>query len=235
MLRLFARLLITALGLIALGGTVGFAQSGQISGHVTDPQGAAIPDAAVQIVNQDRNLKRDAKTDSGGAYSAAYLPAGKYEVRVQKEGFSSGNRVVELTVGQALVLDIQMTIASAQSEVTVQAETNNQIELGTASLSTTMSNQEVAAYGLNGRNFSQLITMAPGVSNQTGQDEAKVGVAGSAKFSVNGGRVEYNTFEVDGSDVLNTSINASRGQGEPLMVYPSIDAIQEMKVLTGGL
>ncbi len=86
---------------------------------------------------------------------------------------------------------------------------------------------------LNGRNFSQLITMAPGVSNQTNQDEAKVGVAGSAKFSVNGGRVEYNTFEVDGSDVLNTSINASRGQGEPLMVYPSIDAIQEMKVLTG--
>ncbi len=58
------------------------------------------------------------------------------------------------------------------------------------------------------------------------------GVAGSAKFSVNGGRVEYNTFSVDGSDVLNTSINASRGQGEPLMVYPSIDAIQDMKVLT---
>ncbi len=60
---------------------------------------------------------------------------------------------------------------------------------------------------------SQLITMAPGVSNQTNQDEAKVGVAGSAKSAVNGGRVEYNTFEVDGSDVLNTSINASRGQG----------------------
>ena len=88
--------------------------------------------------------------------------------------------------------------------------------------------------GLNGRNFSQLVTHTPGVSNQTGQDEAKVGVAGSAKFSVNGGRVEYNTFEVDGSDVLNTSINASRGQGEPLIVYPSIDAIQDMQVLTSN-
>jgi hypothetical protein len=74
----------------------------------------------------------------------------------------------------------------------------------------------------------------PGVSNQTGQDEAKVGLAGSAKFSVNGGRVEYNTFEVDGSDVLNTSINASRGQGEPLIVYPSIDAIQDIQVLTSN-
>jgi hypothetical protein len=233
MLRLFTRLLIIALGLIALGGTVGFAQSGQISGHVTDQQGAAIPDAAVQIVNPDRNFKRDTTTNGQGTYSATYLPAGRYEVNFRKEGFSSGNRVVQLEPGQALVLDMQLTVASTQSEVTVQAETTNQIELGTASLSTTLSNDEVAAYGLNGRNFSQLITMAPGVSNQTNQDEAKVGVAGSAKFSVNGGRVEYNTFEVDGSDVLNTSINTSRGQGEPLMVYPSIDAIQEMKVLTG--
>ncbi|WP_446744589.1 carboxypeptidase regulatory-like domain-containing protein [Silvibacterium acidisoli] len=233
MLRLFPRLLIVALGFLAFGGAVGFAQSGQISGRITDPQSAAIPGAAVQIVNQDRNFKRDTTTNNEGMYSASYLPPGRYEINVKKEGFSSGDREVPLAVGQALVLDIQMTVASSNTDVTVQAETSNQIELGTASLSTTMSNEEVAAYGLNGRNFAQLITMAPGVSNQTGQDEAKVGVAGSAKFSVNGGRVEYNTFEVDGSDVLNTSINASRGQGEPLMVYPSIDAIQEMKVLTG--
>jgi hypothetical protein len=190
MFRFFARLLITALGLIALGGTVGFAQSGQISGRVIDPQGGAIPDAAVQIVNQERNLKRDTSTNGEGAYSASYLPAGKYELRVQKEGFSSGNKVVQLTVGQALILDIQMTVASTQTDVTVEAETSNQIEFSSASMATTVSNEEVAAYGLNGRNFSQLITMAPGVSNQTGQDEAKVGVAGSAKFSVNGGRVE---------------------------------------------
>lgn len=233
MFRFFARLLVSALGVIALGGTVGFAQSGQISGRVTDQQGEAIPEATVQIVNQDRNFKRDATTNGQGNYSASYLPAGKYEINVKKEGFSSGNRGVQLAAGQSLIVDIQMTVASTQSEVTVLADTSNQIELGSASLATTVSNEEVAAYGLNGRNFSQLITMAPGVSNQTGQDEAKVGVAGSAKFSVNGGRVEYNTFEVDGSDVLNTSINASRGQGEPLMVYPSIDAIQEMKVLTG--
>ncbi len=69
------------------------------------------------------------------------------------------------------------------------------------------------------------------MSNQTGQDEAKVGVVGSVKYSVNGGRVEYNTFEVDGSDVLNTGLN---GAASTLMVYPSIDAIQEVKVLTSN-
>ena len=233
MLRQLARLLIMGLALIALGNAIGYAQSGQILGHITDPQGAAIPGATVQIVNQDRNFERETKTDNQGAYSAPYLPPGKYQVSVQKEGFSSGNRVLQLTVGQALILDIQMTVASAKSEVTVEAGESNRVEMESSSMATTLSNDEVAGYALNGRNFSQLITMAPGVSNQTGQDEAKVGVAGSAKFSVNGGRVEYNTFEIDGSDVLNTSINTSRGQGEPLMVYPSIDAIQEVKVITG--
>src|SRR5262249_40066079 len=72
---------------------------------------------------------------------------------------------------------------------------------------------------------------APGVSNQTGQDEAKVGVTGSVKYSVNGGRVEYNSFEIDGSDVLNTGLN---GASSTLMVYPSLDAIQEVKVLTSN-
>ena len=84
---------------------------------------------------------------------------------------------------------------------------------------------------LNGRNFTQLIALTPGVSNQTGQDEAKVGVVGSVKYSVNGGRVEYNTFEVDGSDVLNAGLN---GAESTLVVYPSLDAIQEVKVLTSN-
>ncbi len=77
----------------------------------------------------------------------------------------------------------------------------------------------------------QLIALTPGVSNQTGQDEAKVGVSGSVKYSVNGGRVEYNNFEVDGSDVLNAGLN---GAESTLMVYPSLDAIQEVKVLTSN-
>jgi len=85
--------------------------------------------------------------------------------------------------------------------------------------------------GLNGRNFTQLIALAPGVSNQTGQDEAKVGVVGSVKYSVNGGRVEYNSYEIDGSDVLNTGLN---GSASTLMVYPSLDGIQEVKVLTSN-
>jgi hypothetical protein len=209
-------------------------QTGRFTGTVADPDGNAISGASVLVLNQDTLVSRSTKTDSVGAYQILALPTGRYQVIVEADGFerrSSG--ILKLSTGQAIAFNARLTLTHVETKVEVSgAAGQTMIETDTASLSTSLGQQEVTGYGLNGRNFSQLITMAPGVSNQTGQDEAKVGVAGSAKFSVNGGRVEYNTFSVDGSDVLNTSINASRGQGEPLMVYPSIDAIQDMKVLT---
>ena len=121
--------------------------------------------------------------------------------------------------------------ASGKTEVNVESSGVGQVETESSTVSGTITQKEVVSIGLNGRNFTQLIALAPGVSNQTGQDEAKVGVVGSVKYSVNGGRVEYNSFEVDGSDVLNTGLN---GASSTLMVYPSLDAVQEVKVLTSN-
>ena len=235
MLRSLTRFLYSTALIAVLGGALAYGQqaTGRISGQVTDPNGRVIPAATVQIVNQDTLVQRTGKTDATGAFDFLSLSPGHYQLIVEADGFERKQEVVTLVSGQAVVFDARMSVRSEQTQVeVVGAAAPAAVETDTASISTTIGQEEVTGYGLNGRNFSQLITMSPGVSNQTGQDEAKVGVAGSAKFSVNGGRVEYNTFEVDGSDVLNTSINASRGQGEPLMVYPSVDAIQEMKVLT---
>src|SRR5260370_22270982 len=116
-------------------------------------------------------------------------------------------------------------------EVKVESGSLGRGETESAAVSGTITEKEVVSIGLNGRNFTQLIALARGVSNQTGEDEAKVGVVGSVKYSVIGGRVEYNTFEVDGGDVLNTGLN---GASSTLMVYPSLDAIQEVKVLTSN-
>jgi hypothetical protein len=234
MKRLQIRLLLGLLVLGWMGALSAWAQEGQFSGQVTDQDGKAIAGAHAQVVNQETLVKRDTTTDAAGNYTVRVLPPGKYQVIVDADGFTRRtSEIISLVANQTIVFNAQMTVGAASTDVTVSG-TAESIELANASISTTRSTQEVTGYGLNGRNFSQLISMAPGVSNQTGQDEAKVGVAGSAKFSVNGGRVEYNTFEVDGSDVLNTSITASRGQGEPLMVYPSIDAIQELQVLTSN-
>jgi len=234
MFRYVVRWIPVLILLSLLSGTYALAQNGRISGLVSDGQGGVIPGATVQVLSQDRAISRKAKSDDSGNYTLPYLPAGIYQIVVTSQGFSTlASPTISLQAGQAYVFNAQLAVASEKTEINVAAPgETTQVDLDSASMSTTLSKKEVTGYGLNGRNFSQLLSLAPGVSNQTGQDEAKVGVAGSAKFSVNGGRVEYNTFEVDGSDVLNTSINASRGQGEPLIVYPSIDAIQEMKVLT---
>ena len=92
----------------------------------------------------------------------------------------------------------------------------------------TITSKELTQLQLNGRNFTQLITLVPGVSNQTGQDEGRVGVEGSISYSVNGGRTEYNNWEVDGGDMMDNGSNFS------LNVYPSVEAIQEVQVLTSN-
>jgi hypothetical protein len=236
MLRTIARRLLAAFLLLFLAAVSAYAQTGRIFGTVADQQGNPINVASVHVVNQDTQDKKETTSDANGAYAVLFLPAGNYQVTVESAGFSpTTSPVIPLAAAQASEYNAQLSIEGATANVVVNGgSVANSVELDTASISTTLSTQQVTSFGLNGRNVSQLLTMAPGVSNQSGQDEAKVGVAGSAKFSVNGGRVEYNSFEVDGSDVLNTSINASRGQGLPLMVYPSIDAIEEMKVLTSN-
>ncbi len=212
------------------------AQNGRISGQVIDPQGKAIANASVQIVNQGGTLQRDTKSDANGAYAFADLPPDTYLLVVQAPGFADYTSDPQtLAASQTITFNAKLKSVKGESTtVVVQGGGANRIELESATISGTISNQEVTSLGLNGRNFMQLTTTTPGVSNQSGQDEAKVGVAGSAKFSVNGGRVEYNTFTIDGSDVLNTSINASRGQGQPLIVYPSLDAIQDIQVMTSN-
>jgi hypothetical protein len=224
------------MALMLLGGVSAAAQNGRITGQVTDPQGKTISGAAVQVVNQEGTLQHDTKTDASGTYAFADLPPGTYLIVVQAEGFDAFTSDPQtLAAGQTVTLNPHVKSVKAEgTTVVVEGGGGGRIELESATISGTLSNKEVVTLQLNGRNFSQLVTTTAGVSNQSGQDEAKVGVAGSAKFSVNGGRVEYNTFVVDGSDVLNTGINASRGQGLPLIVYPSIDSIQDMQVLTSN-
>ncbi len=237
MLRSIVRYLFPICLFVLFGGTFAFAQTGRISGTVTDPDGNAIQGATVQVVNQATNAKTEATSGADGTYTIQFLPAGSYQVNITSPGFNSTTSpLITLAQGQASVFNTKLVIEGASPEtVTVTGETDTTtVDLSKAEISTTLPEVEVKSFGLNGRNIEGLLANSPGVSDQTGQDEKKVGIAGSAKFSVNGGRVEYNTFEVDGSDVLNTSINASRGQGEPLMVYPSIDAIEETKVLTSN-
>ncbi len=202
-----------------------------IHGTVTDQTQAVVTGAKV-VLSNGAAFKQETQTNEKGVYSFVDLDAGTYSLSITAPNFAVKTLdYITLTAGLEVTLDAPLEPAGEKTEVNVESGNVGRVETETASVSGTITQKEVVSIGLNGRNFTQLIALAPGVSNQTGQDEAKVGVVGSVKYSVNGGRVEYNTFEVDGSDVLNTGLN---GASSTLMVYPSLDAIQEVKVLTSN-
>jgi Carboxypeptidase regulatory-like domain len=198
-------------------------------GSVADASGALIPNGTATATGGAGTVT--AVSNSRGQYVLNGLTPGQYKISVSAEGFQPFNSDVTLSANQALEVDVTLQPLSAKTEVNVEAGGPSQIQTESAHIEGTITEKEVLKTGLNGRNFTQLIALAPGVSNQTGQDEALVGVKGSVKYSVNGGRVEYNSFDVDGSDVLNAGLN---GAESTLMVYPSLDAIQEVKVLTSN-
>ncbi len=200
-----------------------------VSGVVTDQSGAVIPGAVVTLTGA-----AGTKTTTSGAnghYVVSGLTPGSYKLKVTAPNFAPFETDLTLVRGQSVEIPAGLLPPSAVENVNVTAGGPAQVETGASNIEGTITEKEVISTGLNGRNFTQLIALAPGVSNQTGQDEAKVGVAGSVKYSVNGGRVEYNNFDVDGSDVLNAGLN---GAESTLMVYPSLDAIKEVKVLTSN-
>ena len=232
----FAKLLLSGASflLVVLLTVVGHAQNARFSGVVTDTGNAAIPQAKIDITNQDGGTQFHAVSGDDGSYSVPFLTAGSYRFVVQAPGFETLTKDVTLGMGQSLEFNLQLSVQGASTTVNVEGGAGSeltQLHLENSEVSGTIVGKEVAALQLNGRNFSQLIALAPGVSNQTSQDEAKVGMAGSVSYSVNGGRTEYNSFQVDGSETLNVGINRNHST---LIVYPSIDAIQEIKVLTSN-
>ena len=202
-----------------------------IAGAVTDQTGAVLPGATVTVAGA-AGLTRTATTNDQGAYSINNVPAGTYGITVSAPNFKdfhTDNLI--LGSGQSLPFDATLEPAGEKTSLNVEGQKVSQVETETSQIVGTVTQRELVSLGLNGRNFTQLIALTPGVSNQTGQDEAKVGVLGSVRYSVNGGRVEYNSFNVDGGDVLNAGLNGSQST---LIVYPSLDALSQVQVLTSN-
>jgi hypothetical protein len=208
----------------------GWAQdTGSITGTVKDPSGAAVANAAVVVASPDHGIDRHTATNSSGDFSEAALPGGTYNILVSAPGFKKYQaKGVVLDVAQKARVDVSLEVGAISTEVVVEGSNVAQVETQSSDLSGTVNGKEISQLELNGRNFTQLVTLTPGVSNQTGQDEGTVGVYGNVSFSMNGGRVEYNNWELDGGD------NMDNGSNSTLNVYPSIDAIAEFKVLTSN-
>ncbi|HEX6504366.1 MAG TPA: carboxypeptidase regulatory-like domain-containing protein [Terriglobales bacterium] len=203
--------------------------TGQITGTVRDNTGAVVNGAKITITDAGKGVSRETASNSAGEYLVSGLGAATYDLNVTSPGFKTFQaRGVVLQVGQKARVDVDLQVGAVSTEVVVQGSQVAQVETQSSDLSGVVNGKEITQLQLNGRNFTQLVTLVPGVSNQTGQDEGTVGVYGNVSFSMNGGRVEYNNWELDGGD------NMDNGSNSTLNVYPSLDAIAEFRVLTSN-
>jgi carboxypeptidase family protein len=200
-----------------------------LTGTITDASGAAIPNAQVSVNSAEHGISRKAASNGSGDFLFGSLPIGSYDVTVSATGFKKYEaKGVVLNVGEKARVNVSLEVGAATTEIVVEGTSVAQVETQSSDLGGTVTGKEISELELNGRDFKQLITLVPGVSNQTGADEGGVGVTANTQFSVNGGRVEYNNWELDGGD------NLDNGSNGTLNVTPSIDAIGEFKVLTSN-
>jgi hypothetical protein len=207
-----------------------FAQdSASITGTVADQTGAAIPGAQVTISNPEHGIKRSTVSNGSGDYLIGALPPGSYNLSITAPGFKRYEATgVILRVAEKARADAALQVGAAKEEVLVEGTNVAQVETQTNELAGTITSKEISQLQLNGRVFTQLVTLTPGITNQTGSSEGQYGITANVNYSVNGGRLEYNNWELDGGD------NMDNGSNSTLNVTPSIDAIGEVRVLTSN-
>jgi hypothetical protein len=206
--------------------------TGDMRGIVTDPSGAVVSGASVVVTNTDRNaVIRDLKTGPDGAYVAAYLPVGHYKVTVTAPGFRTYDvSDIVIDVNDRRTVDVKLRVGAAADTVEVR-EALAQIDLQSATASGLITGTQVRELPLTSRNYLNLVTLQPGVSNFSASDQSFVGVtnptglSAQVNLAVNGNRPTQNNWAIDGAD------NVDRGANLTLLAFPSIDSIAEFKVL----
>ena len=135
-----------------------------VSGHVTDPTGAVVPGAAVNITNLATGVAHNTVSNNVGAYSVLSLPPAFYQITVEKEGFQQTFiPTVQLEVNQSLVQDFALEVGSVTETVEVSASAQL-LQGSSAEMGAVVGEQAVMDLPLNGRNFTQLLTLTPGVA-----------------------------------------------------------------------
>jgi hypothetical protein len=218
-----------AIGLLLAVPLVSQVTTGSISGVVTDTTGARIPGADVTVKDLGTNITRAVKTDAAGLYQVSDLPVGQYEVTVMRKGFATFTTTgITLAVGAASVQNFTLSVGEAQEKVTVQAGAV-EVQSTTSQLGALVDQQQMRELPLNGRNFQQLILLAPGVAPaNTGIQGAMYGRAPA--YSTSGARPEGEAILLDGTNTVNFW---NHGTGASMLgTSLGVEAIDEFQMLT---
>jgi Carboxypeptidase regulatory-like domain len=227
------KLIVAVSALVFLVCPVVYGQAtGSFLGTVSDKAGAVVSGATVKATSQGTGVSREAKTDDSGHYLIPLLPVAMYTIRVESQGFGAAEQKdVRLQVDEHRELDFSLTPASVTTAVEVSA-TEVAVETANPSLGQVITSEQVADLPLNGRDFVQLATLMPGTTQETnpnsffnGGATSEASARGSFSLSVGGSRPQSTDWLLDGND--NNELTAGA-----IAILPSIDAIQEFKVLT---
>src|SRR6266403_614526 len=205
-----------------------------LSGTIPDPPGGLIPGAQISIRNTGTGISKDFQADSDGYYTAPNLAPGTYEVRVAAKGFSTVVSTVTLAVGAQQQLNIPMRVGETTQTIQV-TQAAPQIDLTSSTLTGQVESQTILDLPLNGRDWTSLATLHPGVNlieTQVDYAQSARGNRGfGAELTISGQRTTNNNYRLDGVSVDDY---ANSGPGNVIGAALGVDAIQEFSVLTGG-
>src|SRR5882672_6004563 len=219
--------------LLVLSATFLQAQAtGSLSGTVSDKAGAVVPNAKVTVSSQGTGVVRESVTDGSGHYLVPLLPVADYTIQAESQGFqSAAQKDIRLQTDEHREVNFILNPASVSTSVEVTASPVA-VETTNPSLGQVITSEQVAQLPLNGRDFVQLATLTPGVTQETnpnsffnGGPSSEVSTRGTYSLSVGGSRAQSTDWLLDGND--NNELTAGG-----ISILPSIDAIQEFKVLT---
>ena len=208
--------------------TTCFGQSAQITGRVTDASDAVIPEVDVTVTNVDTGIRRETVTNEAGYYTVPLLPRGNYRVNVRMAGFRPVIRTgITLDVDQVARIDFVLEIGEVEQTIEVSGAAAL-LDTETTTVGQIIDNTRIVELPLNGRNYLQLAQLTTGIAPTRGSRTADKG-----SFSAMGARAYQMNVVLDGVD------NNSRAEGgqlgyEAQAVTPSVDAVQEFKVVTNN-
>src|SRR5918912_249493 len=207
--------------------------TGGVNGTVTDQHGAVVPGATVTLVNRATNIETRAAANEGGYYTFVNVSPGAYVLRVEAQGFSTvQTSPFDVGVSQTLTQNVSLTVGEVTQTVEVTAG-GELIQASSTELGTVIPEKAIEDLPLNGRNFTQLLTLTPGVTpvstsqnRNVGGVEGNVGIPGSgfSDPSFHGQQNRSKLYFYDG--IINTNV-----RGPTYIVIPNIDAVQEFKVV----
>src|SRR6267142_549067 len=209
---------------------------GTLSGTISDPSGRAIPQAQIVIVNIATGVARTVTTNADGFYTAVNLLAGDYKVTISAKGFNTEAKTgITMNVGAQQTLDLTLQVGTVTHTVQVTTEAPA-VQVSSSEISATVNATTVRELPLNGRSWTDLAALQPGVETiqtqptfTTGADRGNRGFG--QQLTISGARPQQNNYRLDG---ISLNDYANGGPGSVLGGSLGVDAIQEFSVLTSN-